>query len=100
MSTARIDLALKKQRLQFRSSALRNELAGHATFFTPLFAAGDKVREGARWLQRNPEVMVAAGVALVVARPRNVFRWARRGVVAWQAWGRLNAWIDTRRGTQ
>ena len=93
-----LELALKKQRLQLRSTDLRDDLASHAAAFEPLFAAGDAVCEGAHWLRRNPEIAAAAGVALLVARPRMLFRWARRSVVAWQAWSRLNAWLEARRG--
>jgi hypothetical protein len=100
MNSRQIELALSKQRLQLKSAALRDEFAAHAVVFAPLFAAGDKVHDGARWLRRNPEVAVAAGVALLVARPRSLFRWARRSVVAWQAWSRLNAWLDARRGAR
>lgn len=92
-----VELALRKQRLQLRSAALRDELAGHAAAFAPLFAAGDKVCAGARWLRRNPAATVAVGVALVVARPRAVFRWLRRGVVVWQAWVQTRIWLDDHR---
>lgn len=76
---------------------MRDELAGHARGLAPLFGVGDKLRQGAHWLRRHPEVAVAAGAALVVARPRVVFRWARRGVVAWQSWRRMNTWLEAHR---
>lgn len=93
MSPQQVELALKKQRLQFKSAALREEFAGHAAAFIPLFVAGDRLRDGALWLRRHPEVTVAATVALLVARPRAVFRWGRRSVFAWQAWTRLRDWL-------
>ncbi len=97
---AAVDLALKKQRLQFRSAELRAELAGHGAGLAPWLAAGDTLRAGALWLRRHPEVAVAAGAALAVARPRIVFRWARRGVVVWQTWSRVRAWLESRRREQ
>lgn len=100
MNSRQIELALRKQRLQLKSAILRDEFAAHATALSPLFAAGDKVHDGALWLRRNPEIAVAAGVALLVARPRTLFRWARRSVVAWQAWSQLSAWLDARRGAR
>lgn len=99
MSPRQVELALRKQRLQLRSAALRDEFAGHGAAFAPLFAAGDGIREGFHWLRRHPEALVAPVVALAVARPRVLFRWARRSVVAWQAWGRLQAWLASRRRT-
>ena len=92
-----LELALKKQRLQFKSAALRSELGGRVMVFAPLLDIGDKVHDGALWLRRHPEVVFGAGVALLVARPRVVFRWTRRSVVVWQAWGRLRAWLEARR---
>ena len=41
MSPQQVELALKKQRLQLKSAALRSEFAGHAMAFAPLFAIGD-----------------------------------------------------------
>ena len=92
-----VELALRKQRLQLRSAALRGELAGHAAAFVPVLAAGDKLHDSVRWLRRHPEVAIAAGVALLVARPRAMFRWARRGAVVWQTWSRARTWFEERR---
>lgn len=94
MSPQQVELALRKQRLQLKSAALRSEFAGHAMVIAPLFAVGDRARNGALWLRRHPEVAAIAVVALLVARPRPLFRWARRGVVAWQAWSRIRAWLE------
>jgi len=94
MSPHQVELALKKQRLQLRSASLREELAGHVAPFIPLFAAGDRLRDGALWLRRHPQVTAAVAVALLAARPRAVFRWGRRGIFAWQAWTRLRAWLE------
>lgn len=96
--SAEVEFALKKQRLQFRSAALRAEFADCARELTPVLKAGDAVVEGVRWVKRHPEVIAAAGVTLVVARPRGAIRWARRGMVAWQAWGRVRNWLDSRHG--
>jgi hypothetical protein len=55
-------------------------------------AAVDVVREGARWLGRHPEWLVGTAVALLVARPRLLLRWARRGFFAWQVWRKVREW--------
>lgn len=91
--SAAIELALKKQRLQQRSAALRAEIAVHAAHVAPWLAAGDKLRDGAVWLRRHPAVVVGSAFALLAARPRAVVRWARRSFVAWQAWRRVRAWL-------
>jgi len=80
-----LDLALKKQRLLMRSSALRENFGQYANTWKPVFAAADRLRNGLRWLRRHPALPVASLVALAVARPWGMLRWARRGWFAWQA---------------
>lgn len=96
MNPCLLELALKKQRLQLRSAQLRADFAADAAAFAPLFTAGDRVRNGARWLKSHPEVAVGTGVALLVARPRALMRWARRGLFAWQATRRVRLWLEER----
>lgn len=84
-----LELALKKQRLQWQIAAQREELGRFGAGLAPALGAADRVREGARWLRRHPEAVAAGVTALVVARPRVVWRWARRGFFAWQAWRKL-----------
>lgn len=86
-----VELALRKQRLQLRSAALREDLARHVAPLTPAFGLADHVRNGFLWLRRHPEAWVAGGVALLVARPRRLFRWTWRGVALWRSWRRLRA---------
>lgn len=86
MNTRMLELALKKQRLQFKSDMLRDQWCAHARGLAPVLGAADRVRAGFGWLRRHPEVLVGVGVAFAVARPRAVWRWLKRGVVAWQFW--------------
>lgn len=87
----RIALALKKQRLLMQIAAQRNDFARYAQPLEPLFGAADRVRAGLLWLKRHPGIPVAVVTALAVARPRALFRWARRGWFAWQMISRLRA---------
>lgn len=96
MNPQLLEFALRKQRLQIRSSQLRGEFAAAAVAFEPLFHAGDKLRAGVQWLRRHPEAAAAAGVAVLVARPRGLVKWARRGVLAWQGLRGARAWLDHR----
>jgi hypothetical protein len=97
MSPRQLELALRKQRLQIRSASLREELAGQLAVFEPALAVGDRVRAGARWLRGHPEAVAAAAVAMAVARPHAVFRWARRAVFAWRALARVRGWLSAGR---
>lgn len=89
MSQREIELALKKQRLQFRSAALRDQLAADAAGLHPLFHTLDRIQGGVRWLGRHPHWVVAGLVALLVARPKAFLRWGRRSWFAWQTLRRL-----------
>lgn len=93
MDSTVLELALKKQRLQIASAALREDFAHHATGLRPLFSGADLAVEGARWVRRNPQLVVAAGVALLVARPKRALRWARRAFFGWQAWQKLQQFL-------
>ena len=89
MNPRQVELALKKQRLLLRSAALRENFGNYATTWMPVFAAGDRVRTGLLWLRRHPLLPVVAMIAALVARPRGLLRWARRGFFAWQALRKL-----------
>ena len=86
MNSRQLQLALTKQRLQFKSDMLRDRWIAHARGLTLVLGAADQVRAGYAWLRRHPEVVVGVGVAVAVAKPRAVWRWFKRGLVAWQFW--------------
>lgn len=96
MNPRQVELALKKQRLLVRSGSLRENFGTYATAWMPLFAAADRVRAGLDWLRRHPLLPVASLVVLLVARPRGVLRWARRGFFAWQALRRLRTALEVK----
>jgi len=84
-----VELALEKQRLQLEAAAQRAALAGHVDGLRPLFDAADRVSAGARWLRRHPEAVLGGVAVAAAARPsarRFVWRWGKRGFVAWQLW--------------
>jgi hypothetical protein len=93
MNSRVLELALKKQRLQFKSDSLREQWCGHARGLAPAFGVADQVRTGYVWLRRHPEVLLGTGVAIAVARPRIAWRWLRRGFVAWQFWRNAQRWL-------
>lgn len=89
MNDRLLELALKKQRLQFESAALRQKFQGDLSRLSPLFSACDSVAAGGRWLREHPQWVAGAGVLLLVTRPSWLWRWARRGFFVWQTWRRL-----------
>ena len=96
MNPATLELALKKQRLQIAGDTLRKDFGRHAGGLRPVFSGADVAVDAAYWLRAHPQVVVAAGVALLVAKPSRVWRWGRRAFVGWQAWRKLRALLETR----
>lgn len=96
MDAARLELALKKQRLQLAATSLRADLSRHGSGLAPAFKVADRVVDGAVWVRHHPQVLVAATVALAVAKPRRAWRWGRRAFIGWQTWRRLQSFLEPR----
>ncbi len=84
-----VELALRKQLLQFKSAALRRDLAQDFSGIAPAFKTVEQVRAGIAWLRIHPQLIAGVAMALLIVRPKAGWRWARRGFFAWQAWRRL-----------
>jgi len=97
MNEKLVELALRKQRLQIDSAALRSDLSRFAAGLSPLFAATDHVADGVSWLRRHPQILAAAVLGLLLARPRRVLRWTRRAFIGWQAWRRMKGLLVSQR---
>ncbi|MCF8197929.1 MAG: YqjK-like family protein [Sulfuritalea sp.] len=93
MSLSAIEFALKKQRLQIAGEGLRADIGRYSAGLSPVFNAGDYVVNGAHWVRRNPQFLVAASVALIVVRPKTAWRMARRAFFAWQIWRKLDKFL-------
>jgi hypothetical protein len=88
------ELAQKKQRLLLRSAEQRRQLVSHATALRPVFDGAENIRNGLYWMRTHPVAMIGVLVAVMVARPRTLIRWARRGWVVWLAWRNWEAGND------
>lgn len=88
MARREVERALKKQRLQAQSRALREELVQHARGVEPVFKAADAVATGWRWLKAHPMVPVAVVAVVVVVKPALVWRVGQGAWVGWKAWQR------------
>ena len=86
MSERLQQLTLKKQRLLARSTDLRERLIEQSAGFSPAFSFADLLHDGIAMLRRHPEWVVGAAAFVLVARPRFVWRWAKRGLVGWRLW--------------
>ncbi len=93
MSSATIDLALRRQRLLLRSAALRDALAEQSVVLGPPLAAADRVQAGGRWLYRQRGWLAGAAVVVLVLRPRRAWRLLSTGWWLWRRARRLQPWL-------
>lgn len=89
-----VELALRKQRLQFESTGLRRSLATDLAGLAPIAGGMDRLRSGWSWLKTHPQIVVGVAVALLFARPRAALRWTRRGFIAFRAWRALRKRLE------
>ena len=95
MNPKNVELALKRQRLQLQAAAQRVMIMQAIESAAPAFGAAEKVRSGLRWAKAHPEWLAGIGVALLVARPRAFFRWAKRGFFVWRSLRRLHGAVES-----
>ena len=95
MNPKNVELALKRQRLQLQAAAQRVMIMQALESAAPAFGAAEKVRSGLRWAKAHPEWLAGIGVALLVARPRAFFRWAKRGFFVWRSLHRLRGAVES-----
>ncbi|HRF72214.1 MAG TPA: YqjK-like family protein [Accumulibacter sp.] len=97
MNQELIDLAVERGRLIERISSQRQRLGQELQPIGEALQGADRVltgvRKGCGYVQEHPEV-VAVGVALlIVVQPRRVWRWSKRGFVAWRTWRMVRSQI-------
>ncbi|KAB2922931.1 MAG: hypothetical protein F9K30_11655 [Dechloromonas sp.] len=81
-----LELACRRGALQERIAAQRIALGQHAHGFASLCAGGDTVLRGVDWVKHHPATVGVAMLAVVLARPKRAWRWARRGIFLWRGW--------------
>lgn len=79
----------RQQRLQARSSLLRQRLADDVQVLQRPLALADQVRRGWQWLRTHPEALAGGVLLLALLRPRRAWRLASRAWAGWQLWRRL-----------
>lgn len=84
MNSRLIELAEKRGELKARSAMQREALAQHVWPVEDALAMADRAVDGVRWLQRHPVAVAGAVLAMVIIQPKRVWRWTRRGYVAWR----------------
>lgn len=94
-----IELYVQQGRLRERIGAQRLQVARELAPLGTALAGVDRARarwhQAQHWLVRHPATVTAAVVALLVWRPRPVFRILRWGFANWRQWARLRDWYAT-----
>lgn len=93
MNARTIELALRKQRLQLRAEAEREELAHHLSAVDSVLDTADRVRDcvhdNLQWAREKVPLLSIAALVLLAVHPRKAFRLARTGWIGWMLWHRL-----------
>ena len=94
MNQRLLELAHKRGRLSAQIQAQRDTLVRDAWPVEAALGAADSGAAGLHWLKDHPGV-VGAGVAVsFILRPKRVFRWLRRGYLAWKGYTVLRHRLD------
>lgn len=86
MNAKLLELATRHGELKARIDLQRRTLSEQTEPLEAALARGDAVLQGVDWLKHHPLAIAAAVAAVVVARPRRAWRWAKRGFFVWRGW--------------
>jgi hypothetical protein len=86
MNAKRLELATRHGALRARIDEQRRTLSQQSAPLAAALERGDVVLEGVDWLKHHPAAIAAAVAAVVIARPRRAWRWAKRGFFVWRGW--------------
>jgi hypothetical protein len=86
MNSRLLELATRHGALKARIDEQRRTLAQQSTPLEDALARGDTLLRGVDWLKHHPAAVTLAVSAIVVARPRRAWRWAKRGFFVWRGW--------------
>ncbi len=80
------DTMLARERLLARCAAQRDDLAALSQELEGPLKLADRAVAGVRYVREHPLLLGAAVAALAVVQQRGLWKWARRGFVAWRAY--------------
>lgn len=97
MDAKLVELYVKRGRLRERIGTQRVQLTLELAPLGNALRTVDRTRallhQARLWMFANPGVVAAVGVALVIWRPRTVWRSARYGFGVWRNWSRWRGWL-------
>ena len=97
MDARLVELYVQRGRLRERISMQRGELARELAPLAEALHGVDHARallhRASLWMLAHPGVVAAVGVAVVIWKPRAVWRTARWGFLAWRNWAQWRTWV-------
>lgn len=82
-----------RERIGVQRGQLARELAPLSSRLQLLDHAAIVLRQAQLWLATHPMLVTAVAVAVVVWRPRSVWRTVRWGYSTWRNWARMRTWF-------
>ncbi|NMG66448.1 hypothetical protein GPA19_16000 [Azoarcus indigens] len=89
MSPQMVELALRKQRLQIRAEAQRDDMMGRLAGIESALDTVDRVRDQLDWAKEKAPLLTGAALLLLMARPRRTWWLVRRAWVGWMLLSRV-----------
>lgn len=89
MSERLIKLAERRATLIARAENQRDTLARAAEPWRKPLALADSVLAAIRHLRQQPALLAGTAAAMLVLRPRRIFKWTQRGWLAWRLFRNL-----------
>lgn len=83
MDARQLDLALRKQKLQLRADAQREDLSRRLDGIDGALDRADGLREHLAWARERIPVLSVALITVLLVRPRFTLRLAKRAWVGW-----------------
>lgn len=97
MDARLVELYVERGRLRERINMQRGQLARELAPVGEALHTVDRTRAALHraglWMAAHPGVVIAAGVAVVVWKPRAVLRTARWGFSMWRNWAQWRDWV-------
>jgi hypothetical protein len=83
------DVAYKREQLLARCDAQREDLAALIEQFAGPLKIADGAIAGVRYFRSHPLALGAVTALLAAARGRGLWKWVKRGLLAWRAYRAL-----------
>ncbi len=97
MDTRLVELYVARGRLRERIHMQRGQLAHELAPLSAALHTMDRTRallqQARLWIIAHPGVVAAVAVAVVIWKPRAVWRAARWGFATWRNWARWREWV-------